>query len=89
MQRFFVSWGWFDLAPVVRKKPLNSRMAFRNYYYTLLAPHTQNAISKILMSWWRADPFEAKRAMLASHVIDIPGSLGQARVWSSSHTSAN
>lgn len=30
------------------------------YYNGSLAPHTQKAISKVLMTWWREDPFEAK-----------------------------
>jgi hypothetical protein len=42
------------------KRPLNSWMAFRKYYNASLAPHTQKTISKVLTSWWREDPFEAK-----------------------------
>ena len=42
------------------KRPLNSWMAFRKYYSASLAPHTQKTISKVLTSWWREDPFEAK-----------------------------
>ncbi|KAK3635458.1 hypothetical protein LTR56_014742 [Elasticomyces elasticus] len=47
------------------KRPLNSWMAFRKYYNASLSPHTQKAISKILMTWWRDDPFSAKWAILA------------------------
>ncbi|KAI6843472.1 hypothetical protein KC340_g8527 [Hortaea werneckii] len=47
------------------KRPLNSWMAFRKYYNSSLAPHTQKTISKVLTAWWRADPFEAKWAILA------------------------
>ncbi|KAI6850559.1 hypothetical protein KC327_g648 [Hortaea werneckii] len=47
------------------KRPLNSWMAFRKYYNSSLAPHTQKAISKVLTAWWHADPFEAKWAILA------------------------
>ena len=42
------------------KRPLNSWMAFRKYYSASLSPHTQKTISKVLTSWWREDPFEAK-----------------------------
>ena len=42
------------------KRPLNSWMAFRKYYNSSLAPHTQKTISKVLTTWWREDPFEAK-----------------------------
>ncbi|KAI7496777.1 hypothetical protein KC367_g6432 [Hortaea werneckii] len=47
------------------KRPLNSWMAFRKYYNSSLAPHTQKTISKVLTTWWHADPFEAKWAILA------------------------
>jgi len=30
------------------------------FYNASLAPHTQRTISKVLMTWWRDDPFEAK-----------------------------
>ena len=30
------------------------------YYSASLAPNTQKTISKVLTSWWRQDPFEAK-----------------------------
>jgi hypothetical protein len=42
------------------KRPLNSWMAFRKYYSASLALHMQKTISKVLTSWWREDPFEAK-----------------------------
>ena len=56
------------------KRPLNSWMAFRKYYGASLAPHTQKTISKVLTSWWREDPFEAKWAMLAKAYSIVRGS---------------
>nr|QIA97802.1 putative MAT1-1-1 protein [Teratosphaeria destructans] len=56
------------------KRPLNSWMAFRKYYNGSLAPHTQKTISKVLMSWWREDPFEAKWAILAKAYSILRGS---------------
>nr|ABK91356.1 putative mating type 1-1-1 protein [Dothistroma septosporum] len=47
------------------KRPLNSWMAFRKFYNAMLRGHTQKAISKALTILWRADPFEAKWAILA------------------------
>nr|ABG45907.1 putative alpha1 mating-type protein [Fulvia fulva] len=47
------------------KRPLNSWMAFRSFYNAMLRGHTQKAISKALTILWRADPFEAKWAVLA------------------------
>ena len=44
------------------KMPLNSWMAFCKYCNASLAPNTQKTISKVLMSWWRRDPFEVKWA---------------------------
>nr|QEJ80706.1 putative MAT1-1-1 protein [Teratosphaeria gauchensis] len=56
------------------KRPLNSWMAFRKYYNASLAPHTQKTISKVLMAWWRDDPFEAKWAILAKAYSILRGS---------------
>lgn len=42
------------------KRPLNSWMAFRKFYEGSLSPATQKAISTVLSSYWRADPFHAK-----------------------------
>ena len=43
---------------VITNEDLYSPMT--EYYNASLAPHTQKAISKVLTSWWHADPFEAK-----------------------------
>ncbi|KAK1816083.1 hypothetical protein LTR12_009505 [Friedmanniomyces endolithicus] len=56
------------------KRPLNSWMAFRKYYNASLSPLTQKAISKVLMSWWREDPFSAKWAILAKAYSVLRGS---------------
>ncbi|WPH01758.1 putative MAT1-1-1 protein [Acrodontium crateriforme] len=56
------------------KRPLNSWMAFRKYYNGSLSPNTQKAISKILTSWWRDDPFEAKWVILAKAYSTLRGS---------------
>jgi len=44
------------------------------YYNASLSPLTQKAISKVLMSWWREDPFSAKWAILAKAYSVLRGS---------------
>ncbi|OQO00614.1 hypothetical protein B0A48_13104 [Cryoendolithus antarcticus] len=62
------------------KRPLNSWMAFRNYYNPVLAPNTQKARSKVLTEWWKADLFEGKWSMLAKGYSILRGNREKAEV---------
>lgn len=49
-------------------------LTFAEYYNASLSPYTQKAISKVLMAWWRADPFSAKWAIIAKAYSVLRGS---------------
>ncbi|KAK4495319.1 hypothetical protein PRZ48_013650 [Zasmidium cellare] len=61
--------------PVGPLRPLNSWMAFRNFYNRMLSPRTQKAISKLLRILWKADPFKAKWAIIAKTYSTLRGHL--------------